>query len=80
VDYVPACAEACPHGAITFGNSADPDSEVAKLAQSPRAFRLLEALGTGPKVTYLSTDPEVRRLGLSRLDMVRGDAVGAEGA
>lgn len=80
VDYLPACAEACPHGAITFGNSADPDSAVARLAHDPRAFRLLEALGTGPKVTYLASDPQVRRLGLSRLDMVRGAAAGAEGA
>ena len=53
-EYVPACAEACPAQAIVFGDLSDPASEVAKLAQSPRAFRLQEALGTKPKVIYLT--------------------------
>jgi molybdopterin-containing oxidoreductase family iron-sulfur binding subunit len=51
-----ACAEACPAEAIVFGDLADPQSEVARLSESPRAFRLLEHLGTRPKVTYLSKD------------------------
>jgi len=53
-DYVPACAEVCPARAITFGDLNDPGSEVSRLAHSPRAFRLLEELGTKPKVIYLS--------------------------
>jgi molybdopterin-containing oxidoreductase family iron-sulfur binding subunit len=53
-EYVPACAEACPARAIAFGDLTDPGSEVARLARSPRAFRLLEALGTKPKVIYLT--------------------------
>jgi molybdopterin-containing oxidoreductase family iron-sulfur binding subunit len=53
-EYVPACAEACPARAIIFGDLSDPGSEVHRLARSPRAFRLLEALGTKPKVIYLS--------------------------
>ena len=53
-EYVPACAEACPARAITFGDLSDPGSEVARLARSPRAFRLQEELGTKPKVVYLS--------------------------
>jgi molybdopterin-containing oxidoreductase family iron-sulfur binding subunit len=72
VTYQPACAEACPHGAITFGNLLDESSDVAQLANGPHAFRLLEALGTAPRVTYLSREPWVQRIGLSRLDMVRG--------
>ena len=80
VDYQPACAEPCPHGAITFGNMLDESSEVYRLAHGPHAFRLLEALGTKPKVTYLSREPWVRRIGLSRLDMVRGLADAPEGA
>ncbi len=52
-DYLPACAEACPTRAIVFGDLDDPGSEVARLARSPRAFRLLEDLGTEPKVHYL---------------------------
>jgi molybdopterin-containing oxidoreductase family iron-sulfur binding subunit len=36
-----------------FGNIADPESEVSRLARSNRAERLMEDLGTKPKVIYL---------------------------
>lgn len=55
-EYVPACVEVCPARAIIFGDLEDPDSEVAGLARSPRAFRLLEELGTEPKVYYLKEE------------------------
>jgi molybdopterin-containing oxidoreductase family iron-sulfur binding subunit len=50
---LPACAQSCPTLAITFGDLADPESEVARLAASPRAVRLLPEAGTRPKVIYL---------------------------
>ena len=50
---VPACNQACPGNARTFGDLDDADSVVSELARSPRAFRLLEDLGTEPKVYYL---------------------------
>jgi len=53
-DYVPACVESCPAEAMFFGDLDDPRSSVARLSDSPRAFRLLEELGTKPKVIYLS--------------------------
>jgi molybdopterin-containing oxidoreductase family iron-sulfur binding subunit len=53
-DYVPACVENCPARAMFFGDLSDPAGEVARLAQSPRSFRLLEDLGTQPKVFYLA--------------------------
>lgn len=53
-DYVPACVESCPTQAMIFGNLEDPNSQVAQLTQSARAFRLLEELGTQPKVIYLA--------------------------
>ena len=80
VHYTPACAEACPHGAITFGNRLEEGGPIAALEKKPEAFRLLEALGTAPKVTYLSREPWIRRIGLSRLDRVRGHGDGPEGA
>ncbi len=52
-EYTPACVESCPAGAMVFGDLGNPHSEVAELAQSRRAFKLLEDLGTEPKVIYL---------------------------
>ena len=53
-EYVPACAEVCPAGAIYFGDLEDPNSKVTELMRGPRAFHVLEELGTKPKVNYLS--------------------------
>jgi len=50
---LPACAATCPTEAITFGDLDDEESAIARLARSPRAVRLLEHLGSGPKVFYL---------------------------
>lgn len=55
-EYQPACAESCPTRAIVFGDLDDARSEVSKLSKTPRAFRLLEDLGTEPKVYYLSEE------------------------
>lgn len=62
VTYTPACAEACPSKAIAFGNLLNPHSQVAKMAASERAFRLLSKLNTEPKVYYLSSHQWVHRL------------------
>lgn len=52
-DYVPACVQTCPAEAMVFGDLDDPHSDVAALAESPRAFRWMGDLGTRPKVAYL---------------------------
>jgi Fe-S-cluster-containing dehydrogenase component len=51
---LPACNEVCPASARYFGDLDDPESTVSRLAHSPRAWTLLEHMGTFPKVIYLS--------------------------
>jgi Fe-S-cluster-containing dehydrogenase component len=60
--YITACAESCPAQAITFGDLNNPNHQVSKLAMSPYAFRILERLGTEPKVYYLSSKDWVRKM------------------
>lgn len=48
-----ACVEACPVGARTFGDLSDPDSDVSRLLQTRRAFRLKEELGNEPAIWYV---------------------------
>ena len=63
-DYVTSCAEACPNGAIVFGDLNNPAHKVYQLTHgNPNAFRLLERLGTDTAVYYLSSREWVRRLG-----------------
>jgi molybdopterin-containing oxidoreductase family iron-sulfur binding subunit len=53
-DYQPACVESCPADAMAFGDLDDPLSTVSQLSQSTRATRMLEHLGTEPKVYFLA--------------------------
>ncbi len=61
-DYVPACVEACPAGAIAFGDLADPESQVSRQLASGEVFRFLEHVGTESKVYYRSKKAWVRRI------------------
>ena len=53
-DVQPACAQSCPAEAMVFGDLNDSQSKVSRLARSGRSTRVLEELGTKPKVFYLS--------------------------
>jgi len=48
----PACVEACPVGARKFGNLLDPNSEVSRILERKRVFRLRAELNTYPKFFY----------------------------
>jgi molybdopterin-containing oxidoreductase family iron-sulfur binding subunit len=52
-DYQPACADVCPTKAIVFGDLENPTHRAAELVEDPRVMRVLEDLGTQPKVYYL---------------------------
>jgi menaquinone reductase, iron-sulfur cluster-binding subunit len=52
-DYVPACVQTCTGKARFFGDLEDPESTVSILIKNQRSFRLLEDVGTHPKVVYL---------------------------
>jgi len=49
-----ACQQACPSGAIVFGDVNDPASRAHALAQSPRGYHVLGELGVRPAITYLA--------------------------
>ncbi|MEW6266232.1 MAG: menaquinone reductase iron-sulfur cluster-binding subunit QrcC [Thermodesulfobacteriota bacterium] len=61
--YQTACAQSCPAGAIVFGDLNNPEHRVHRLLKERKkdAFRLLEKLGTAPKVYYLSTQDWIRQ-------------------
>ncbi len=57
-----ACQQACPTEAIVFGSATDPADPVTPLRDHPRAYAVLDELGTVPRVRYLTriTNPNPR--------------------
>jgi molybdopterin-containing oxidoreductase family iron-sulfur binding subunit len=51
-EFTSACAQVCPSKAITFGDIARPGSAVSRVWQAPRAYAVLNELGTEPRVRY----------------------------
>ena len=48
----PACVSNCPVQALVFGDLEDPGSDVAAMLRDRPHFRLLEEVGTQPRVLY----------------------------
>jgi molybdopterin-containing oxidoreductase family iron-sulfur binding subunit len=54
-DIVTACQQACPSGAIVFGNVKDPDSKVVHAAAaSSRGYHVFDELNVRSSITYLA--------------------------
>ena len=72
-EYQTACAQGCPAKAIIFGDLNNPEHAVHQIARpdprrggrpkNPQAFRLLERLGTNPKIYYFTRREWVREAG-----------------
>jgi molybdopterin-containing oxidoreductase family iron-sulfur binding subunit len=59
VQFLPACSQSCPTQAIIFGDLNDPQSLVSRMASNPRSYRLLEHVGTKPKVYFLGKNKSI---------------------
>jgi molybdopterin-containing oxidoreductase family iron-sulfur binding subunit len=53
-EVVTACQQACPTGAISFGNINDRSSKVYKLKSQKRNYGVLADLNTRPRTTYIA--------------------------
>lgn len=51
-DVKTACQTACPTGAITFGDSNNPEGELSKKIASPLNYLVLEEVNTRSAVNY----------------------------
>ncbi len=53
-EVITACQQACPAGAIIFGDTNDETSRVSSSRKDDRGFLVLEELNVRPQITYLA--------------------------
>ena len=53
-EIVPACGQACPAGAVVFGDLNDPESAIARLHAEGRSYALLGEMNNRPRLRYLA--------------------------
>ncbi len=52
--FTTACAQACPTGALVFGDVKDPESRVSKMKMQDRNYQLLKYLNVNTRTSYLA--------------------------
>ena len=72
--FTTACAQACPTGAIVFGDIKDSESRVSKMKEQDRNYRLLDYLNIVARTSYLarirnpnSKMPDAENIGVASL-------------
>ncbi len=76
-----ACQTACPTNAIVFGDNNNPESEVHKLLQNDRSYRVLDEFHVLPSVEYLTKITNAEHAPFDKLDegFYSREAAGAHG-